>query len=180
MVGQIAKIQGGRVVGITSSEEKCTWLVDQLGFDAAVSHNSPSFIEDLSAATPDEIDVYWDNVGGRILEAALSRAAKFSRFVLCGGIGEYNTPHEERVGTKHIIEVAKQRIRMEGFVVLDHLRDLPQARAQLFKWIAEGKLSTHETIMEGGIRQAEAAFAKCFTGDKLGKLILEVKPFDKA
>lgn len=107
MVGQIAKIQGGRVVGITSSEEKCTWLVDQLGFDAAVSHNSPSFIEDLSAATPDEIDVYWDNVGGRILEAALSRAAKFSRFVLCGGIGEYNTPHEERVGTKHIIEVAK-------------------------------------------------------------------------
>lgn len=107
MVGQIAKIQGARVVGITSSEEKCTWLVDQLGFDAAVNYNSPSFVEDLSAATPNEIDVYWDNVGGQILEAALSRAAKFSRFLLCGGIGEYNTPHEERVGTKHIIEVAK-------------------------------------------------------------------------
>ncbi|KAI0011817.1 hypothetical protein F4779DRAFT_571407 [Xylariaceae sp. FL0662B] len=175
IVGQMAKIYGARAVGITSSDEKCSWLVNQLGFDAAVKYNSPSFLQDLEAATPSNIDVYWDGVGGQVLDAALARAAKYSRFVLCGGVSEYNVPPEERLGIKNTIEIGKQQIRMEGFVILDKAQEMPEARAQIFKWAAEGKLVMKTTIITGGIDKVEGAFTKLFNGDKLGKLIVEVK-----
>lgn len=175
IVGQIAKIQGARVVGITSSDEKCRWLCEEFGFDAALNYQSPDFVAKLEAATPDLIDVYWDNIGGWTLEIALSRAAKFARYVICGGMAQYNLPESERQGIKNIIEIAKQRVRVEGFVVMDHIEDVPEARATLLQWIAEGELKTKETIVKGGITVADTAFEKLFTGDKLGKLYVEVK-----
>lgn len=175
IVGQIAKMQGARVVGITSSDEKCRWLCEEFGFDAALNYQSPDFVAKLEAATPDLIDVYWDNIGGWTLEIALSRAAKFARYVICGGMAQYNLPESERQGIKNIIEIAKQRVRVEGFVVMDHIEDVPEARATLLQWIAEGKLKTKETIVKGGITVADTAFEKLFTGDKLGKLYVEVK-----
>lgn len=175
IVGQIAKINGARVIGITGSDEKCRWLCDELGFDVALNYKSPDFVTKLEEATPDLIDVYWDNIGGWILEVTLSRAAMFARFIICGGMAHYNVPEPERRGIKNIIEIAKQRVRMEGFVVMDHIKDVPEARAALLQWIAEGKIKTKETIVKGGITMAETAFEKLFTGDKIGKLYVEVK-----
>ncbi|KAK8004883.1 zinc-binding dehydrogenase [Apiospora arundinis] len=175
LVGQIAKMQGARVIGITGSDEKCDWLCKEVGLDAALNYKSPNFIRDLETATPNEVDVYWDNVGGQLLETMLSRAAKKSRFVICGGISEYNTAPEQRWGVKNIIELGKKRIRMEGFVILDHAQDLPQARAELFNWIEQGKIKVFNTILKGGIGEAENALVKLFEGRNNGKLSLEVK-----
>lgn len=106
----------------------------------------------------------------------MDRAAKHSRFVICGGISEYNTPPEERKGLKNIIEVGKKRIRLEGFVVLDHAKELPQVRAELFNWVKQGKLKSHDTIIKGEIMDAENVLVKLFEGENCGKLSLEVKP----
>ncbi|KAK6857245.1 NADP-dependent leukotriene B4 12-hydroxydehydrogenase [Apiospora arundinis] len=175
MVGQIAKMQGARAIGITGSDDKCDWLCKEVGFDAALNYKSPTFIHDLETATPNEVDVYWDNVGGQLLETMLSRAAKKSRFVICGGISEYNTPPEQRWGVKNIIELGKKRIRMEGFVILDHAQELPEARAELFNWIEQGKIKIFNTILKRGIEEAENALVKLFEGENIGKLLLEVK-----
>ncbi|KAK8876887.1 NAD(P)-binding protein [Apiospora arundinis] len=175
LVGQIAKMQGARVIGITGSHDKCDWLCKEVRFDAALNYKSSTFIRDLETATPNEVDVYWDNVGGQLLETMLSRAAKKSRFVICGGISEYNTSPEQRWGVKNIIELGKKRIRMEGFVILDHAQDLPQARAELFSWIEQGKIKIFNTILKGGIEEAENALVKLFEGENIGKLLLEVK-----
>ncbi|KAH9890788.1 hypothetical protein F4778DRAFT_773057 [Xylariomycetidae sp. FL2044] len=177
LVGQIAKMHGARVIGITGSDAKCAWLLGEVGFDVALNYKSPTFAEDLEAATsPDEVDVYWDNVGGRTLELLLSRAAKHSRFVICGGISDYNiTPSEERWGVRNVIEVAKKRIRMEGFVILDHVHELPQVRAELFGWIREGKIKTYNTVVKGAITDADGVLQKLFEGQNFGKLSLQIK-----
>lgn len=176
LVGQLAKMYGAaRVVGLTGSDHKCDWLRDEVGFDAALNYKSPTFAQDLEAATPDEVDVYWDNVGGKILDTMLTRAAKKSRFVVCGGISEYNVPPEQRWGIQNIIELGKRRIRMEGFVVLDHAREMPQVRAELSRWVGEGTLKVFNTVLKGGIQEAENALVKMFAGENLGKLSLEVK-----
>lgn len=175
MVGQIAKLHGARVIGITGSDQKCDWLCNEVGFDAALNYKSPTLVQDLESATPNEVDVYWDNVGGQLLDTLLNRAAKKSRFVICGAISEYNTLPEQRWGVKNIIELGKKRIRMEGFVVLDHAQELPQARAQLFDWIQQGKLKVFNTVLKGGIKEAESALVKLFNGKNHGKLSLETK-----
>ncbi|KAF3004584.1 hypothetical protein E8E14_005855 [Neopestalotiopsis sp. 37M] len=175
IVGQIAKIKGARVIAITGSDEKCRWLCDELGFDVALNYKSPDFVAKFEEATPDLIDVYWDNIGGWMLEVALSRAAMFARYIICGGMAHYNVPEPERQGIKNIIEIAKQRVRMEGFVVMDHIKDVPEARATLLQWIAHGKIKTKETIVPGGITVADVAFERLFSGEKFGKLFVEVK-----
>ncbi|KAK8061208.1 hypothetical protein PG997_015429 [Apiospora hydei] len=168
LVGQMAKMSGaGRVIGLTGSDEKCAWLLNEVGngFDAALNYKSPTFIQDLEAATPDEVDVYWDNVGGGC-----------STPCLCGPpITAVQYAPEERWGVKNIIEVGKKRIRMEGFVVLDHAREMPQVRAELFEWVGQGKLKIYNTVLKGGITEAENALVKMFAGENYGKLSLEVK-----
>ncbi|KAK8021986.1 hypothetical protein PG993_012753 [Apiospora rasikravindrae] len=177
LVGQMAKMAGAaRVIGITGSDQKCDWLLNEVGgFDVALNYKAPAFLQELEAATPDEVDVYWNNVGGRLLDTLLLRAAKNSRFVIVGGISEYNTPPEERWGVKNIIEVGKKRVRMEGFVVLDHAREMPQVRSELFDWVGQGKLKVFNTVLKGGIGEAENALVKMFAGENYGKLSLEVK-----
>lgn len=176
LVGQMAKMYGaGRVIGLTGSDQKCDWLRNEVGFDVALNYKSPTFVQDLEAATPDEVDVYWDNIGGKLLDTMLIRAAKKSRFVICGGISEYNIPPEQRWGVRNIIELGKKRMRMEGFVVLDHAQEMPQVRAELFKWVEQGKLKVFNHILKGGIKEAENALVKMFEGENCGKLSLEVK-----
>ncbi|CAJ2505694.1 Uu.00g130880.m01.CDS01 [Anthostomella pinea] len=175
IVGQIAKIYGARVVGITGSDEKCAWLCSELGFDAAVNWRSSSFAEDLKAATPDGFDIYWDNMGGRVLDVALDAAKSQCRFLVCGEVSQYNLPFNEHWEVKNVHQIAKKQLHLEGFAIQDHVQDLPHIRRQLFKWVQEGKLKIEETIVEGGINLVESTFTKLFEGDKRGKLILQVK-----
>ncbi|KAI0424521.1 NAD(P)-binding protein [Xylaria sp. FL1042] len=179
VVGQIAKQRGARVVGIAGSADKCAWLTEELGFDAALNYKSPTFRQDLAAATPDYIDVYWDNVGGEILEAALDRAKLRARFVMCGSISGYNAPKDEAKGVRNLHQVVAQRIRMEGFIVFDFAEDFPRARAEIGQWLSEGKLKRKETIVKGGLEKAEYAILNLFEGNNTGKLLVEVKSPDE-
>jgi NADPH-dependent curcumin reductase CurA len=115
MVGQIAKIKGARVIGIAGSEEKCNWLVNDLGFDVALNYRDPDFLKKLAEATPRYIDIYFDNVGGDILDYCLKRIAKYGRIVLCGGISQYN--EKKPKGPSYYMALITQRAKMEGFVM---------------------------------------------------------------
>ncbi|KAI0862266.1 hypothetical protein F4860DRAFT_122389 [Xylaria cubensis] len=179
VVGQIAKLRGARVVGIAGSDEKCAWLKNELGFDEALNYKKESFKKDLEKATPDFVDVYWDNVGGEILEAALNRAKFRSRFVMCGSISGYNEPGKESKGIRNLFHVVAQRIHMEGFIVFDFQDDYPKAREELGQWLAEGKIKRKETIVKGGIEKAEFAIRDLFEGKNTGKLLVEVKSLDE-
>ncbi|KAG0650979.1 NADP-dependent oxidoreductase [Hyphodiscus hymeniophilus] len=173
VVGQLAKIRGARVVGIAGSDEKVRWLTEELKFDVGLNYKSSDFREKFENATPDYINVFWDNVGGEQLDVALGRAAKNSRFVMCGGISQYNAALHE--GPRNITNVVYQRVRMQGFVVFDHIEDYPAARAELAHWLGEGKIKRKETIIKGGLRVAEQTLVGLFRGTNTGKLLLEQK-----
>ncbi|KAI0799389.1 hypothetical protein GGR55DRAFT_505757 [Xylaria sp. FL0064] len=174
VVGQIAKLRGCRVVGIAGSDEKCAWLKNELGFDAALNYKKESFQEDLAAATPNLIDVYWDNVGGEILDAALLRANQEARFVICGAITTYNKPKDGK-GIYNLSAVLYKCIRMEGFFVFKYLEEWPRVRKDIGEWLAEGKLKRKETIVKGGLEKAEYAIKDLFEGKNTGKLLVEIK-----
>jgi len=173
IVGQIAKLKGARVVGIAGSEAKLKWLTEELGFDAALNYKDANFKAKFKEATPKFIDVYWDNVGGEILDMALGRANKSARFVMCGGISQYNAATVQ--GPKNINNVIAMRIRLEGFIVMDYRSEYDQGREQLAKWVAEGKLKSKETIVKGGLEAAEQALVDLFRGANTGKLLVEIK-----
>lgn len=179
VVGQIAKLKGCKVVGIAGSDDKCEWLKNELGFDAALNYKKDTFRKDFEAATPDYIDIYWDNVGGEILELALNRAKKNARFVMCGSISGYNEPGKEGKGIRNLHHVIAQRIRMEGFIVFDFAEDFARARKDIATWVADGKLKRKETIVTGGIEKAEYAIRDLFEGKNTGKLLVEVKALDE-
>ena len=172
IAGQIAKIQGCRVVGIAGSPEKCAWVTDDLGFDACIDYHSPTFAADLRDATPDRIDVYFDNVGGAILDAALGRLAMHGRVVLSGAISVYNDEHKPP-GPSNYLNLITMRGRMEGFNAFDYWDRLDAALAQLADWVAEGKLVRRETIV-AGLERAPEALRMLFTGGNIGKLIVRV------
>ncbi|KAI1422277.1 hypothetical protein F5Y12DRAFT_763294, partial [Xylaria sp. FL1777] len=174
VVGQIAKLRGCKVVGIAGSDDKCAWIKNELGFDIALNYKKESFKEDLAAATPDRIDVYWDNVGGEILDAALLRANKNARFVICGAITTYDSP-KGSTGVYNLAAVLYQTIRMEGFFVFNYTEDWPRARKDISDWMAEGKLKHKDTIVKGGLEKAEYAFRDLFDGKNTGKLLVEIK-----
>ncbi|KAK3385039.1 hypothetical protein B0H63DRAFT_394799 [Podospora didyma] len=178
VAAQIAKICGARVVGTAGSDEKCRWLKEELGLDVALNYKDPDFKQKFHEATPNYIDVFWDNgkgflVGGEQLELALGRANKFARFVMCGGISQYN--QEVMQGPKTFLSVVSMRIKMQGFIVFDFAKDYPQARRQIAQWLAEGKMKRKETIIKGGLGVSESALAHLFKGGNTGKLIVEVK-----
>lgn len=179
VVGQIAKLKGARVVGIAGSDEKCAWLKSDLGFDEVLNYKSASFKKDFEAATPKFINVYWDNVGGEILELALNRAAFRSRFIMCGSISGYNAAGKESKGIRNLFHVTTQRIRMEGFIVFDFMSEYGPARKELGQWLNEGKIKRKETVIQGGINEVETAWEELFGGRNMGKLLLEVKPHEE-
>ncbi|KAG6009688.1 hypothetical protein E4U43_008687 [Claviceps pusilla] len=173
VAGQIAKIKGATVVGICGSDSKCQWLVDDLGFDVALNYKAADFKDKFKAATKSYIDVYFDNVGGDILDMCLARAKEHSRFVMCGGISQYNTSNP--VGPKNISKVITMRIKMQGFIVFDHKEHIPAIRKELSQWLAEGKMKKTETVVKGGLAAAQQALVDLYRGTNQGKLLVEVQ-----
>lgn len=175
---QIAKIQGAKkVIGTAGSDEKCRWLMEEGGVDVALNYRDPEFRRKFKEATREFVDVYFDNVGGEQLDMALARANKGARFVMCGGISQYNA--KDKQGPKNIANVITMRIRMEGFIVFDYADEYPTALGQLAQWLAEGKLKRKETILKGGIRVADEGMVKLYQGGNIGKLLVEVKNPDE-
>ncbi|HYP25449.1 MAG TPA: NADP-dependent oxidoreductase [Blastocatellia bacterium] len=172
LVGQIGKIKGCRVVGIAGGQEKCRWLTEELGFDAAIDYKSEKVHESLKKHCPDGINVYFENVGGKILDAALANLALKARIVLCGMISQYNAT-EPVPGPYNFINILVKRARLEGFIVLDYTGRANEAIADLGKWYMEGKLKYRVDIVEG-LDRAPAALNKLFEGSNTGKLIIKV------
>jgi NADPH-dependent curcumin reductase CurA len=172
VAGQIAKIRGARVVGIAGGEQKCGLLVDDLGFDAAVDHRSARWREDLVAATAGGIDVDFENVGGPIMEAIFARLNLRARVVLCGLISGYNDA-EPPPGPRTFANLLRQRVHLEGFIVLDHLARISEAATDLAGWMREDKLKPLETVVEG-FEQLPIAINMLFDGANTGKLVLHV------
>ncbi len=170
--GQIAKLDGARVVGIAGGPEKCAMLTDRLGFDAAVDYKTDGWQEELVAATPDLVDVDFENVGGEIMEAVFARLNLRARVALCGLISGYNDSAPPP-GPRTFGNVLVQRATVQGFIVLDHFGRLPEAVAELSGWIAEGKLEPLETVVEG-FEELPRAVNMLFDGTNTGKLVLRV------
>lgn len=175
VVCQIALLKGARVVAIAGSEDKCEWL-KSLGCEAALNYKSKDFAKDFRAATKSLIDVYFDNVGGEILDLALSRAKPFSRFVMCGGISQYNSGTGKAVGPSNYLMIVSMRIKMQGFIVFDYVKKYDQARRELAQWLGEGKIQRKEHIIKGGLDAAPQGLRDLYTGINTGKLLVEVKP----
>lgn len=173
IVGQIARIKGCRVVGIAGSEEKCAHVVATLGFDACVSHRSPTLAEDLAAACPNGIDVDFENVGGAVLDAILPLMNLHGRIVVCGLISTYNSEGPV-IGPKHFDLVLMHRLRVQGMLVSDFLDRLPEATADLARWKAEGLIHQDLHLVEGGIEKAPEALDVILSGGNTGKVLLHV------
>ena len=170
IVGQIAKIKGCHVVGIAGGTKKCDYIVNELGFDGAIDYKNEDIQERLDALCPKGIDVYYDNVGGNILNIALTRLKRNARIVICGAISQYN---KKPKGPDNYYMILAARARMEGFVVIDYFDESATARRDMGQWMMEGKLRSNEYIVEG-IENFHEAFLRLFSGKKLGKLVLKV------
>jgi len=172
-VGQIAKIKGAKkVIGIAGGKEKCSWITDELGFDAAVDYKGEDVAARLREEAPEGIDVYFDNVGGEILNTCLAQLAIKGRVVVCGAISVYNDRGAMK-GPANYVNLIRVRGRMEGFLILDYFDRLPAAQAEMAGWLAEGKVKSAEHVVEG-LERAPEALNLLFTGGNIGKVIVKV------
>jgi NADPH-dependent curcumin reductase CurA len=172
-VGQIAKLKGAaKVVGIAGGPKKCAWLLDELGFDAAIDYKNEDIAARLRETCPDGIDLYFDNVGGVILNACLAQLALRGRVVLCGAISSYNE-QERAAGPSNYSTLIIRRGRMEGFIILDYFDRFPQAQAEMAGWLAAGKVKAAEHIVEG-LQHAPDALNLLFTGGNTGKVMVRI------
>jgi NADPH-dependent curcumin reductase CurA len=170
VVGQIARIKGCRAVGIAGGPQKCEWVAGELGFDVCIDYKSADVAAELRKHCPEGIDVYFDNVGGEILDAALARLARGARVAICGAISQYNNLDSMR-GPSNYMSLLVNRARMQGFVVLDYMARYPEAQREMAAWIKEGKLVAREDVVEG-FESFPEALAKLFAGENVGKLVL--------
>ncbi|MGO8917260.1 MAG: NADP-dependent oxidoreductase [Stellaceae bacterium] len=170
VVGQIAKMRGCRAVGIAGGAEKCRWLTAELGFDAAVDYKAPGWREALAAATPDGVDINFENVGGEIMAAVMARMKLGGRMPLCGLISGYNS---EGSAVGDFTPILMKRLAVRGFIVTDFLPRWPDAGRELVGWVRDGRIKHRETIVDG-LEQAPAALNRLFDGDNLGKLMVKV------
>ena len=173
VVGQIAKIKGCAVVGIAGGADKCRLLTEEFGFDAAIDYKAEDVKAGLKLHCPGGIDVYFDNVGGDILDAALSRLALHARIVICGAISQYNATAPVK-GPSNYLSLLVNRASMTGMVVFDYAERYGEAAREMAAWIAQGKLKAREDIVAGGIDAFPEALLKLFRGENVGKLVLEV------
>jgi len=172
VVGQLAKSVGARVVGIAGGANKCSYVVNELGFDACVDHQSPNFVTDLDQALPDGIDCLFENVGGEIFERLLTKMNVFSRVALCGMVSEFNRdPHAYRT----LRSILVNRIKLQGFIVSDKLETWPDIREKLTNLVLAGKLKFRESIAEG-LEQAPQAFVGMLKGENFGKQLVRIAP----
>ena len=172
-VGQLAKIKGCRVVGIAGGAAKCDWVVKELGFDACIDYKGGSVREGLKAHCPKGIDIYFDNVGGDILDHALAKLAPKARIVICGAISQYNNTAPMQ-GPKNYMSLLVNRARMEGMVVFDYAARFPQAIAELAGYLKDGRMKSKEDIVDGGVAAFPQTLNKLFAGENFGKLVLRV------
>ena len=172
VAGQIARLLGCRVVGLAGGPAKCGWLTDELGFDAAIDYKNEEVAERLRETCPKGVDVFFDNVGGPILDAVLARINQRARVVLCGAISQYDD-FEDVYGPRNYINLISARGRMEGFVILDYLDRFGEGAAELGKWVAAGELRYRKTVVQG-LENAPQALMRLFTGDHDGKMMVEV------
>lgn len=172
VAGQVARLQGCRVIGIAGGAEKCDWVTQEAGFDAAIDYKSEDVRGRLRELCPDGIHIYFDNVGGEILDAALTLIASGARIVLCGGISSYNeeTPPP---GPRNYLNMIAQHARMEGFLVFDYLPRFREALQQLGDWIRRGELAYREDIQHG-FENAPRTFLRLFEGKNIGKQLLKI------
>jgi NADPH-dependent curcumin reductase len=175
MVGQIAKIKGCRAVGIAGGPEKCRHVVEDLGFDACIDYKTENVARALHQHCPDGINVYFDNVGGEILDAALAGLARHARVVICGAISQYNATGGMR-GPANYMSLLVNRASMTGFLVFDFADRYAEAAAEMAGWLAEGRLTTFEDIATGGLPAFPETFLRLFRGENTGKLMLEIAP----
>lgn len=172
VVGQIARIKGCRAVGIAGGSEKCQWLAAEAGFDAVIDYKAEDVPGRLKEVCPAGIDIFFDNVGGEVLDAALGLIALKARVVLCGGISRYN---EEAAppGPRNYLSLLGQRARMEGFIVLDYASRFAEAMQELTSWVAGGRITYKEDIQEG-FENAPKTFLRLFGGKNFGKQLLKI------
>ena len=172
VAGQLAKIKGCRVIGSAGSAEKVTYLKDVLGFDAAFNYRDGPVRDLLRAAAPDGIDVYFDNVGGEHLEAALESLRDFGRAAMCGAISLYNAT-ELPPGPRSIPQVVRKRLTLRGFIISDHMQQMGDFVRDVGGWLREGKIDYRETVVEG-IERAPEAFIGLLRGENLGKMLVHI------
>ncbi|RKT52371.1 NADP-dependent oxidoreductase [Saccharothrix australiensis] len=174
IAGQVAKLRGAaRVVGSAGTDEKVRYLVEELGFDAAFNYRNGPVAEQLAAAAPDGIDVYFDNVGGEHLEAALESFNDYGRAALCGAISTYNaTESTLPPGPRNLIQAVAKRVTLRGFLVHDHDDRREDFLREVGGWLADGSLRHRETITEGGIAKAPEAFLGMLRGENTGKALV--------
>jgi len=178
MVVQIAKHIVGckKVIGIAGSKEKCDW-VKSIGADECLDYRSPSFREDFDKATPDFANLYYDNVGGQILDYAITRCARHARIVACGAISGYDTSSDERAGLKNWHEIITMSLQVRGFIVVDHLKDAPEALGVLSKGIEYGKIKVegNQHLVETSFDDIPKTWLQLFSGKNTGKLVTVLK-----
>ncbi|MEP0710107.1 NADP-dependent oxidoreductase [Parvibaculum sp.] len=170
--GQIAKMRGCRVVGIAGSKEKCDYVTG-LGFDACFSYRGADLRAAIKEHCPDGVDIYFDNVGGEMLDAAILNMKEHGRIVISGQVSEYNRADDELVGIRNVTRFITHRLRMEGLVVFDYFKRFREAQAEMAGWIHEGKLVYTEDVSEG-IEGSAAAFIGLFEGENLGRRLIKV------
>ena len=171
VVGQIAKIKGCRAVGIAGGPDKCAYVVEELGFDACIDYKQGRLAEDLAKAAPKGIDVYFENVGGPIFDKVLLRMNPFGRIPLCGLISQYNAI--DPYGMKNIGTLVVNRVKLQGFIVSDHLARWPEAFKDIGQWLKEGRIKYRESIAQG-IENAPAAFIGLLAGRNFGKQVVKL------
>jgi NADPH-dependent curcumin reductase CurA len=175
IVGQIAKIQGCRVVGIAGSEDKCRWLTEELGFDEAINYkennNRALLTRAIAKTCPDGVDIYFENVGGYFLESVLDNLAERARIIICGLISQYNDDKES--GPDNLWQLLVKSARIEGFLIRDYVHEMPTAAAAIGQWLAEGKIK-HKVQVEQGFDNLPAMLLRLFNGHNDGKLIIEI------
>lgn len=171
VVGQLARIKGCRVVGIAGGPAKCKHAVEALGYDACIDYKGEDVKRALRKHCPAGVDVYFDNVGGEILDAVLTRLAMYARIVICGAISQYNSA--EVHGPKNYMSLLVHRASMTGMVVLDYEERYGDAVHKLAAWIGEGRLNSREDVV-AGLEQFPYALLKLFRGENVGKLVLKV------
>lgn len=172
IAGQIARIKGCRVVGIAGGPQKCAWLKDEAGFDAVIDYKNEDVGARIAATCPDKIDIFFDNVGGDILQAALDHINMHARVVLCGGISAYNAT-EPVPGPANLMNLIIMRARMEGFIVIDYMDRAAEAVQELLGWIASGDLK-YQVDLQQGFENIPSTLQRLFTGQNLGKQLLKI------
>ena len=172
VAGQIAKIKGCRVVGIAGGADKCRYLTEELGFDAAIDYKNEDVATGLKRECPKGVDVYFDNVGGDILDAVLTRITVGARIVICGAISQYNNKEAVK-GPANYLSLLVNRARMQGMVVMDYIPRYPEAMKDMAGWMQSGQLKSKEDVVEG-LETFPDALMKLFNGGNFGKLVLKV------